>query len=174
MNRLINRLVSEATSPIGEMSMRLFKMAMLFFLAMSCLIASAIFLTIGFFEFLEPLEGYTGAAFGVGGLYLVAALICMLVIARERPASPRQASAALMEAKESLPSQKAEIANNIDETVAPFLGILKEAGMERERLALEAGAEVAKQLHPFSLVAVAMLAGIILGRILKRSNPPPA
>jgi hypothetical protein len=55
MNRLINRLVSEATAPIGEMSMRLFKMAMLFFLAMSCLIASAIFLTIGFFEFLEPL-----------------------------------------------------------------------------------------------------------------------
>jgi hypothetical protein len=46
--------------------------------------------------------------------------------------------------------------------------------MERERLALEAGAEVAKQLHPFSLVAVAMLAGIILGRILKRGNPPPA
>ncbi len=79
-----------------------------------------------------------------------------------------------MEAKESLPSQKAEFANNIDETVAPFLGILKEAGMERERLALEAGTEVAKQLHPFSLVAVAMLAGIILGRILKRGNPPPA
>ncbi len=73
---------------------------------MSCLIASAILLTIGFFEFLEPLEGYTGAAFGVGSLYLVAALICMLVIARERPASPQQASAALMEAKESLPSQK--------------------------------------------------------------------
>jgi hypothetical protein len=111
------------------------------------------------------LEGYTGAAFGVGDLYLVAALICMLVIARERPTSPRQASAALMEAKESLPSQKAEFANSIDETVAPFLDILKEAGMERERLALEAG---------FSLVAVAMLAGIILGRILKRGNPPPA
>ena len=79
-----------------------------------------------------------------------------------------------MEAKEPLPSQKAEFANNIDETVAPFLDILKEAGMERERLALEAGVEVAKQLHPFSLVAVAMLAGIILGRILKRGNPPPA
>ena len=78
------------------------------------------------------------------------------------------------EAKESLPSQKAEFANNIDETVAPFLDILKEAGRERERLALEAGAEVAKQLHPFSLVAVAMLAGIILGRILKRGNLPPA
>jgi hypothetical protein len=44
MNRLINRLVSEATAPIGEMSMRLFKMAMLFFLAMSCLIASESFL----------------------------------------------------------------------------------------------------------------------------------
>jgi hypothetical protein len=97
MNRLINRLVSEATAPIGEMSMRLFKMAMLFFLAMSCLIASAIFLTIAFFEFLEPLEGYAGAAFGVGGLYLVAALICIFVIAREKPGRAPQAAAALPE-----------------------------------------------------------------------------
>ena len=35
MNHLINRLVSEVTAPIGDMSMRLFKMAMLFFLAIS-------------------------------------------------------------------------------------------------------------------------------------------
>ena len=32
MNRMINRLVSEATAPIGEMSTRLFKKAVLFFL----------------------------------------------------------------------------------------------------------------------------------------------
>jgi hypothetical protein len=174
MNRLINRLVSEATAPIGEMSMRLFKMAMLFFLAMSCLIASAIFLTIAFFEFLEPLEGYAGAAFGVGGLYLVAALICIFVIAREKPGRAPQAAAALPENKEIKSSQKALFANNIDETIAPILDVLHESGMERERLALVAGAEIAKQMRPFSLVALALVAGFVIGRILKRGNLPRA
>jgi hypothetical protein len=46
--------------------------------------------------------------------------------------------------------------------------------MERERLAVEAGAEIAKQLHPFSLVAFAIAAGFILGRILSRNNSPRA
>jgi hypothetical protein len=171
MNRLFNRLVSEATAPIGEMSVRLFKMAMLTLLAMSCLFAGAIFLTIGFFDFLEPLEGYAGAAFAVGGLYLVAALICIFVMARERPGKIQQAEAALIERKKIQPSQKAPFANTIDESVAPILDILHEAGMERERLALAASAEIAKQMQPFSLVAFAMVAGFILGRLLSRGNP---
>jgi hypothetical protein len=170
MSRFLNRMVSEATAPIGDLSMRLFKMAMLFFLAMSCLFAGAIFLTIAFFEFLEPLEGYAGAAFGVGGLYLVAALICVLLIARDRPGGAQQAVVAVMEDKEKQPSQKAPYANNIDKTVAPILDILHDAGMERERLTLEAGAEIAKQLNPFSLVAFAMFAGFILGRVGNRGN----
>ena len=38
--------------------------------------------------------------------------------------------------------------------------------MERERLALEAGAEVARQLTAFSLVTFAMIVGIVIGRII--------
>jgi hypothetical protein len=120
MSRFINRPVSEATVPIEDLSMRLFKMAMLFFLAVSCLFAGAIFLTIACFEFLEPLEGYAGAAFGVGGLYLVAALVCVLVIARDKPRRARQAIAAVMADKEIQLSQKGPLASNIDRTVAPI------------------------------------------------------
>ncbi|MGH6836660.1 MAG: hypothetical protein ACREC9_14235 [Methylocella sp.] len=54
--------------------------------------------------------------------------------------------------------------------VAPVLDILRDAGLVRERLALAAGAEIAKQLHPFSLAALAIAAGSILGQTLKQSN----
>jgi uncharacterized membrane protein YqgA involved in biofilm formation len=74
--------------------------------------------------------------------------------------------------KEIKPSQKALFANNIDETIALILDILHESGMERERLALAAGAEIAKQMRPFSLVVLALVAGFVIGRILKRGNPP--
>src|ERR1700730_5705792 len=110
-------------------------MAMLVFLAMSCLIVSAIFLTIGFFEFLELLEGYTGAAFGVGGL---SSRRRPHLYARDstRKAGQSPASLSWIDGSQRVttiakPSQKAEFANNI-ETVAPFLDILKKAGMERE------------------------------------------
>jgi hypothetical protein len=172
MNRLINRLVSEAAVPIGEMSKRVFKKAVLFLVAMSCLFVSAIFLTIALYAFLQPLAGNAGAALSLGGLYLGAALICMLLTASERPNRARQVPAALMEDKKILPLRKAEFANNIDKSVTPILNLLQEAGRERERLALEAGAEIAKQLRPFSLVAFAIAAGLIFGRILRRAAVP--
>jgi hypothetical protein len=183
MNRMINRLVSEATAPIGEMSTRLFKKAvlffLLFFLGLSCVCVSAIFMTIALFVFLQPLEGNAEAALCVAGLYLAAAGVCVFFATRAMTGKPRQAAASLME-KKIMPSenaeyaQKAEFANNIDETLAPILTILQERGMERERLALEAGAEIAKQLHPFALIAFATVTGYIFGRILSRGNSPRA
>jgi len=59
MNRFINRLVREAAAPVGQMSTRLFKKAVLVFLGMSCLFVSAIFLTVAFFIYLQPLAGKT-------------------------------------------------------------------------------------------------------------------
>ena len=46
MNALLNRLITNATTQIGKISARLFKQATLFFVAMSCLFVSSIFLTI--------------------------------------------------------------------------------------------------------------------------------
>ena len=176
MNRFISQMVSEAAAPVGEMSMRIFKMAMLFFLGMSCLIAGAIFLTIGFFEFLEPLEGFSGAAFGVGGLYFAAALICILVVSREKRGRVRRAESGSMEdteiQEEIQPAQRALYASNIDKAAAPIAKFLHEAGMERERIAVEAGAEIAKNINPFALVVIATLAGFILSRA-NRGNFPP-
>jgi hypothetical protein len=173
MSRLINRLVSEATAPIGEMSTRLFKKAVLMFVAMSCMFAGAIFLTIALFVFVRPLAGTAIAALGMGGLYLGVAIICIIVASHDRgdQAAPAAAqSGPLPETQGNPPFQKRAFASNIDEAVAPVLDILREAGLERERAALAAGTEIAKQLHPFSLAALAIVAGFILGRILNRRN----
>jgi hypothetical protein len=55
MNALLNRLITNATAPIGKISARLFKQATLFFVAMSCLFVSSIFLTIALFMFVQSL-----------------------------------------------------------------------------------------------------------------------
>jgi hypothetical protein len=60
-------------------------------------------------------------------------------------------------------SDKPAFAASIDENVAPFIGILRDAGRDRERVLLELGTEVATQLDPFSLVVLAMAAGFIIG-----------
>ncbi|MGH6853140.1 MAG: hypothetical protein ACREDJ_08120 [Methylocella sp.] len=172
MNRLINRLVSAAAAPIGEMSARLFKSAALFSFAMSCLFVSAIFLTIALFVFVQPLAGTAIAALGAGGLYLGGALICLAVASREKSrhsAPAALASGPMPETNGNPTSQKFAFAGNIDAAVAPVLDILRDAGLERERLALAAGAEIAKQRRLFALATVAIVTGFILGRILTRA-----
>jgi hypothetical protein len=79
----------------------------------------------------------------------------------------------MTETKGNSSTQKLAFASNNDEAVAPILDFLREAGLERERLGLEAGMEIAKRLHPFSLAALAIVAGIILGRIVKQRTTLP-
>ncbi|PZR87836.1 MAG: hypothetical protein DLM68_08070 [Hyphomicrobiales bacterium] len=97
MSRSINRLVSEATAPIGEMSTRLFKKAVLVSVAISCLFVGAIFLTIALFVFVQPLAGTAIAALATGGLYFGAAIICIILASRDgdqaAPAAADSASA---------------------------------------------------------------------------------
>ncbi len=176
MNALINRLISEAVAPVEKMSARLFKKAVLFFVTMSALFVSSVFVTIAFFFFIQKLAGPAIAALSAGGLYLGAALICIAVALRE--SSPHGAMAAAesgrrTETKSIPPQPNFEFASNIDEAIVPVLAVLRDAGFERESAALAAGAEIAKQLRPFSLTALAIVAGIIIGRMLKQRNITP-
>jgi hypothetical protein len=158
------------------MSARLFKKAVLSLVAIGCLFVCSIFLTIALFIFVQPLAGTLIAALGTGSLYLGVAGICFVVASRERgdQATPAAAvSDPMTEMKGNSSTQKLAFASNNDEAVALILDFLREAGLERERLALEAGMEIAKRLHPFSLVALAVTAGFIVGRILKQPNITP-
>jgi hypothetical protein len=169
MSQFIKRLVSQATAPVGEMSTRLFKKAALMFAAMSCLFVGAIFLTIALFVFVQRLAGTAIAALGTSGLYLGAAIICLIVVSRgNKGQAEALASGAIPETTRNSTSQKRAFESNIDEAVAPILDVLRDSGRDRERRVLEAGAEIAKQLHPFALAALGILAGFILSRILKQ------
>ncbi|MGH6935866.1 MAG: phage holin family protein [Methylocella sp.] len=175
MNVLISRLISSATAPVEQMSARLFKKAALLLVAIGCLFVCSIFLAIALFIFVQPLTGTAIAALGTGSLYLVAAGICILVASRDRadrasPAAPEPGP--VTETLGNSSTQKLAFASNNDEAVAPILDFLRDAGLERERLALEAGMDIAKRLHPFSLVALAIAAGFILGRILEQRKKP--
>ncbi|MGA7385711.1 MAG: hypothetical protein WBW81_13775 [Methylocella sp.] len=153
------------------MSARLFKKAALFLVAIGCLFVGSILLTIALFIFVQPLAGTAIAALGTGSLYLGAAGICIAVASRGRAeqATPAVAeSNPMTETKGISSTQKRAIGSNNDEAVAPILDVLREAGLERERLALEAGMDIAKRLHPFSLAALAIATGFILGRTLKQ------
>jgi hypothetical protein len=177
MNALISRLISDAAAPVEQVSARLFKKAVLSLAAIGCLFVCSIFLTIALFIFVQPLVGTTIAAVGTGSLYLAVAGICFAVASRDRADEATPAAAAVSgpttETTGNSSTQKLAFASNNDEAVAPILDFLREAGLERERLALEAGMEIAKRLHPFSLVALAVAAGFVLGRILKQPNITP-
>jgi hypothetical protein len=176
MNALISRLISDAAAPVEQMSARLFKKAVLSLVAIGCLFVCSIFLTIALFIFVQPLAGTLIAALGTGSLYLGVAGICFFVASRERGDQATPAAAVpdpMTEMKGNSSTQKLAFASNNDEAVALILDFLREAGLERERLALEAGMEIAKRLHPFSLVALAVTAGFIVGRILKQPNITP-
>ncbi len=175
MNALISRLISDATAPVEQMSARLFKKAVLSLVAIGCLFVCSIFLTIALFIFVQPLVGTMIAALGTGSLYLGVAGICFVFASRDGvdQATPAAAeSDPMTETKGNSPTQKLAFASNMDEAIAPVLDILREAGLERERLALEAGMEIAKRLHPFSVVALALASGFVFGWILKQGRRP--
>lgn len=175
MNALISRLINDATAPVEHMSARLFKKAVLSLVAIGCLFVCSIFLTIALFIFVQPLVGTAVAALGTGSVYLGVAGICFVVASRDKAdqATPAAAeSDPITETKGNSPTQKLAFASNMDEAIAPVLDILREAGLERERLALEAGMEIAKKLHPFSVVALALTAGVVFGWILKQRRRP--
>ena len=174
MNALIRRLIIDAMPPIEKISARIFKFAALFFVTVSLLFVSATLLAIALFVFVQPFAGTAIAALVTGIIYLGAAGICIFVASRERPEEePAAESGPMKKATSTPPSQSLGFAQNIDETVAPILDVLRESGLERERIALAAGTEIAKQLHPFSVVAFAIVAGFFLGRILKQDNKTP-
>lgn len=176
MNALINRLISEAAAPIEKMSARLFKKAVFIFVAMSCLFVGAIFLAIALFVFVQPLAGTAIAALGTGGIYFGVAIIGIIIASRgssQHSAPAALASGPIPETKGNFTYQQRAFASNIDDAVAPILDVLRDSGLDRERLALEAGAEIAKQLHPFSLAGLAIVVGFILGQNLKQRNITP-
>ena len=188
MNPLISRLAHQASAPLEEMLARLIRIGALIALATGCAIAASVFLTIDLYLFLESRWGPLIAAASIGGVYLLLAAI-LLLIALRRPArnpavdtQPAPAPQAAMQQPFAAASQGARaaptpprnpaFAANIDAAGDPVINVLRDAGLEKEVLTIEAGVEVAKQLNPLWLVAFALSAGVLVGRALRTKQAP--
>jgi hypothetical protein len=176
MKPLIRHFTQEAAAPLEDMLARLIRSAALIAMGVGCAIAASVFLTIDLYLYVEHLKGPLIAAASIAGAYLLAAPIFLwLGMRRPSRSPPREldfesaATAPLTAASVGAQAapRSAELATNIDRAVAPVLNVLRDAGLQREVLSIEAGTEVAKQLSPFSLVAFAAGAGIVIGRALR-------
>ncbi|PNG26925.1 hypothetical protein [Methylocella silvestris] len=180
MNSFIKRLAHDATAPLEDMLGRLVKTFALIIMAVGCVIAASAFLTVDLFLYIENISSPIVAAGSIAGVYVVFALL-FFSLALRRPAPlqqsvpPAQGIAALMEPdpttllhsqSAAAPPTAAQFSANLDAIATPVLDALREAGMQKEAKAVAAGAEVAKQLGPYSLVVMAVGAGVFLGRTL--------
>ncbi|WP_034991787.1 hypothetical protein [Beijerinckia mobilis] len=172
------RLARDAAAPLIEFGVTLAKKIALLLFAALFLLLSLIFLTIALFGWIASLIGQPLAALCVGGAYLLCAVLALVLALRKpapvEPVSLRERLAAAeaeeraQEKTEAEREQAARTAAEIDELVVPLLSFLQDSGLERERLAVLAGASIAKQLHGYTLIAAGMIAGFFAGRFFLR------
>jgi hypothetical protein len=173
MSSLIKRIAYDAAEPFERLSATFLRKATLFLLGLSGLLVSFVFLTIALNDFLQSLAGTEIAALIVGGVYLSLALISLTFVGiamRDTPDSRQGApvaprvKAAGEEMAELQSDEPREFARQIDDIVTPMLDVLHDAGLERERATLVAGAAIVKELKPLTGVAFAIVTGFIVGR----------
>lgn len=165
-------------------------------IALLCLIATIIFLSVALDLWLSRLYDPIIGALGTAGFYFAVLLVCLLILwARGRKkktpavkkvqvasskaaldqASLDQAAlnqAALDEAEAAARAQAAGLSVNLEKTIAPFLAILQQSGMKREAVAVQLATEVSKEFGPFALVALAVAAGFLSERSLTKTKSP--
>lgn len=182
MSSLVKHLASEAAEPFERLFAQIVRKGVPLFAAVACLATSAVFLTIALADFLHRTTGAEAEAAIIGGVYLCAAIIAFVIVARRKNALPN-AGRGLPDARgESRPrplesearqlapepKQTSDFSRQIDGIIAPVLNILHDAGLERERAMLAAGAATAKELKPVVGVAFAIITGILIGRRLSK------
>jgi hypothetical protein len=134
-----------------------------------------VFFTIALNDFLRAVAGPEIAAVSVGGFYLAFALILLLLAGSGMGGGPASGTPVALPVKAAAEKTVAtqskdstDFSRQIDGIIAPIHDALREAGLERERATLVAGAAIAKELTPLAGVAFAFVTGIMLGRKLGR------
>jgi hypothetical protein len=189
---LIEGIASDAAAPIGQVGEQLLVKATLLALFLASSVVAAIFLTAALYSAMEELMGELGTLLGIGGLYLAVAIgfaVATYLSGRSseeaashaathagqrdekrRPAPPaatRPLETADSDRTASEPRQS-ETGRAVERLAVPVLDLLREQGMERERLALAAGVTAAKELQPWMLVGLMMVVGVVIGHFTRR------
>lgn len=185
MNSLVARIAEDAAAPIERAGANLLIKVGLFVLALASFVASAIVLTVALYEVAERWWGSLDALVCVGGLYLIFAIVLSSTATLWGRGSNRSRTETSPGQAEGKPTardasgqprdtetQPPDMAGAIDRATTPLLGLLREHGMERERLAVAAAATVAKELHPWTIVGLFLVLGMVVGHFA-RSRPTP-
>jgi hypothetical protein len=144
--RIASRLLAETSSG----AKRLARLVGLGAFALLMAVVALGFATAGAFLLLLDRYGPVSATFIVAGAYAVLAIVlaAYLALGHRESTSSRSSAAAI---KRSV----------VDE-------LKSQAGNERERVALMAGAQVAQELRPIHLLLLSLLAGFVAGTRLDR------
>ncbi len=169
MNEFLARQLRELTAAVEATGGRLIAVVALALLTTVALIAGLGFFTVALFVKILALAGAFYAALAAGGASFVVALIALIALQLRRPTPPPPPPKPTPVAQEKA-EQRAILAANIDETVAPILSALHEANMQPEELALRVGAELSKQTGGFGLVALALAAGFVAARQIRTNK----
>ena len=175
MRSLIRRLAYDAAEPFERLSAHFIKKGALFAIGVFCLAVSLVFVTVALDEWLKSVAGTEIAALGVGLAYLSLGLVLLVPISSASRASadadhakpvplppkPEVETAAMPHS-----SPASEFSRQIDGILVPVCDVMRDAGLERERATLLAGAAIAKELTPLTAIACGLVAGFILGRTM--------
>lgn len=164
MTSFIGRLAEDAASPLIDMQTRLLRKAGLFLVAGIFGAITFVFLIFALYGYLEPMIGALYSDLAIAAIFAVLCVICLLLAFNSGKGNGRHGNYA-PDAEKAM-----NRATQIDEMAAPVLALLQQAGLQRESLALNAGLAIAKQLGPFSLVAMAIMVGFFTTRMFIRPS----
>ncbi|MBV9635005.1 MAG: hypothetical protein JO163_07750 [Methylobacteriaceae bacterium] len=144
MKSIFGRVASRLLAETGDGARRLARAAGLAILALALAVVALGFATAGGFLLLRDKYGTSSGMFVIAGAYAVVALIigASLALGRRQP-----------EARQSTAQMKQTVIEELK----------KEAGTDRERVALLAGAQIAQHLRPVHILLLSLIAGVIAG-----------
>ena len=181
MSSLMRRLAYDAAEPFERLSAQFIKKGALFMFGVLSLVVSLVFFTVALNEWLKSLAGTEIAALGIGLAYLslgLALLVPLSSASRQSPDAdhatpvPSPPKPEVETATTPHAGPASEFSRQIDGVLVPICDVMRDAGLERERATLLAGAAIAKELKPLTGVAFALVAGFILSRTM-RVGPKP-
>lgn len=165
--RLLGGAIAPLVDQISAFSARLLRKLALFLVAGACLVVVLIALTVAFLLWIATLAGPIVAALAVAGVYLAVAVVAIILALRDKP-TRSSTDAAEGETDADVKERSTSALNaQIDQFTAPLMALFARFGFRREQFAVLAGASVAKQLGPLSLVGLAIVGGFLIGRMWK-------
>lgn len=148
MNEIIRRLAAAAMQPFRQSILRGGRVALLLLVALAFLIVALAYAAAALSSWLTALYGPITAALALAGAFLLFALCAMTLALRQRSAGQSVGAA---DPRDSAPA-------------APGANPPGGGAQVSELASLVAGVAAGNRLKPFELVALAVLAGFLIGR----------